>query len=172
MKYAAQFKTLQVAGITAKDVLIHFETSPQNMVQLVRAKSLDDVRDMNLRDQIFVHIRIGEIRSKTINLVGFEIKEQLDGPETVAIMQSFFELFGPLVDEIAQQVAEQGIEQAKKEVDDFFGKINSLSMNNHNGFGNGQHNTKPEEDGFDEFVEEAKRRGRRLVNRVRDLLAI
>lgn len=171
MKYAAQFKALQIAGITAKDVLIHFETSPQNMVQLVRAKSLDEVREMNLRDQIFVHIRIGEIRSKTINLVGFEIKEQLDGPETVAIMQSFFELFGPLVDEIAQQVAKQEIEEAKKEVDDFFGKINSFSLNNLNGYSNGQHNTEPE-DSFDEFVEEAKRRGRRFVNRVRDFLSI
>lgn len=172
MKYAAQFKTLQITGVTAKDVLIHFETSPQNMVQLVRAKSLDEVREMNLRDQIFVHIRIGEIRSKTLSLVGFEIKEQLDGPEAVAIMQSFYELFGPLVDEIAQQVAEQEIEEAKKEVDDFFAKINSLSLNNSNGSSNGQHNTEPEEDSFDEFVEEAKRRGRRFVNRVRDFLSI
>lgn len=159
MKYAAQFKTLQIAGVTAKDVLIHFETSPQNMVQLVRAKSLDDVRDMNLRDQIFVHIRIGEIRSKALSLVGFEIKEQLDGPETAAIMQSLFELFGPLVDEIAQQVAHTQQTTKQKEVDDFF---DSLSMNN----------TEPEENSLDEFLEEAKYRGRRLVRRVRDLLSI
>lgn len=164
MKYAAQFKTLQIGGVAAKDVLVHFETSPQNMVQIIRAKSLDDIRNMNLRGPIFAHIRIGEIRSKTLNLVGLEIKQQLDGPEMAAMMQSFFEMFGPLVDEIAQQVAEQE--------DDFFSKISSPRLNNLNGFGNGRHNTEPEEDSFDELVEEAKRRGRRFVGRVRDLLSI
>lgn len=172
MKYAASFKSFQAGKVLLKDVMLHFETSPQNMIQLIRCKDLRQVQNLSLKGNVFVHIRIGEVRSKTLNLVGFEIKEQLDGPETAAIMQSFFEMFSPLVDEIAQQVTEQEIEQAKKEVDDFFGKISSFSLNNLNGSSNGQNNTEPEEDSFDEFVEEAKRRSRRFVNRVRYLLSI
>lgn len=160
MKYAAVFKTFRAGKVLLKDVMLHFETSPQNMIQLIRCKDLSQLRDLNLRDPVFAHIRIGEVRSQHLNLTGLEIKEQFEGKELAPILEVLTDMFAPVVDEVIEHMNKNL--DVKEDVDSFFAKS----------FPGAEESEAAKAIDLEDLIAQTKYRGRRLVNKVRDILAI